>query len=235
MVIAARGTSDNAARYAQYLFGVHNQLQVALATPSLFTLYNTPPDLSGALVIGISQSGQSPDIVSVLAEGKRQGCPTLAITNEPASPLAQTAGRGHPAARRAGTRHRRHKDLYHPRWRPWPCCPARFNPAASAWSSSKACPQLMQATLAQPGPGDCPGGTLPLHGPLRRDRARLQLFDRLRNRAEGQGIDPDRGRALFLRRFPPWADRDGHPRLPVDPGGADPASYRKIWQNYSTT
>jgi glucosamine--fructose-6-phosphate aminotransferase (isomerizing) len=91
VVIAARGTSDNAARYAQYLFGVHNQLQVALATPSLFSLYKTPPDLSGALVIGISQSGQSPDIVSVLAEGKRQGCPTLAITNESASPLAQTA------------------------------------------------------------------------------------------------------------------------------------------------
>jgi glucosamine--fructose-6-phosphate aminotransferase (isomerizing) len=91
VVIAARGTSDNAARYAQYLFGVHNQLQVALATPSLFTMYDSPPNLSGALVVGISQSGQSPDIVSVLAEGKRQGCPTLAITNDPLSPLAQTA------------------------------------------------------------------------------------------------------------------------------------------------
>lgn len=91
VVIAARGTSDNAARYAQYLFGVHNQLQVALATPSLFTMYDTPPHLAGALVIGISQSGQSPDIVSVLAEAKHQGCPTLAITNEAESPLAQTA------------------------------------------------------------------------------------------------------------------------------------------------
>jgi glutamine---fructose-6-phosphate transaminase (isomerizing) len=91
VVIAARGTSDNAARYAQYLFGGHNQLQVALATPSLFTLYGAPPDLTGALVIGISQSGQSPDIVSVLAEGKRQGCPTLAITNDPDSPLAKAA------------------------------------------------------------------------------------------------------------------------------------------------
>ncbi len=91
VIIAARGTSDNAARYAQYLFGVHNQLQVALATPSLFTMYDTPPLLTGALVIGISQSGQSPDIVSVLAEGKRQGCPTLAITNVPDSPLAQSA------------------------------------------------------------------------------------------------------------------------------------------------
>jgi len=91
VVIAARGTSDNAARYAQYLFGAHNHLQVALATPSLFTMYATPPDLSEALVIGVSQSGQSPDIVSVLAEGRRQGRPTLAITNIVESPLAAAA------------------------------------------------------------------------------------------------------------------------------------------------
>lgn len=91
VVIAARGTSDNAARYAQYLFGAHNRLQVALATPSLFTLYECPPDLSEALVIGISQSGQSPDIVSVLTEAHHQGRPTLAITNFEQSPLAQAA------------------------------------------------------------------------------------------------------------------------------------------------
>ena len=89
--IAARGTSDNAARYANYLWGAVNQLPVTLATPSLFSLYKQPPTLRGALVIGISQSGQSPDIVNVVAEGKRQGQPTLAITNEPDSPLAQTA------------------------------------------------------------------------------------------------------------------------------------------------
>lgn len=93
VVIAARGTSDNAARYAQYLFGAHNQYQVALATPSLFSLYHRPPDLNGALVIGISQSGQSPDIVSVLAEGRRQGCPTLAITNDVQSRMASAAER----------------------------------------------------------------------------------------------------------------------------------------------
>lgn len=91
VVIAARGTSDNAARYAKYLLGAHNQIQVALATPSLFTLYRQPPRWERALVIGISQSGQSPDIVSVVAEGRRQGGPTLAITNDPQSPLAQAA------------------------------------------------------------------------------------------------------------------------------------------------
>jgi glucosamine--fructose-6-phosphate aminotransferase (isomerizing) len=89
--LAARGTSDNAGRYANYLFGGMNRLPLALATPSLFTYYQQPPSLKGAFVIGISQSGQSPDIVSVLQEGKRQGCPTLAITNEADSPLASFA------------------------------------------------------------------------------------------------------------------------------------------------
>ena len=90
-VIAARGTSDNAARYAQYLFGAANRLQVALATPSLFSIYQRPPRFDGALVIGISQSGKSPDIVSVVAEGQRQGAITVAITNSPESDLAQAA------------------------------------------------------------------------------------------------------------------------------------------------
>jgi glucosamine--fructose-6-phosphate aminotransferase (isomerizing) len=91
VVIAARGTSDNAARYGQYLLGAHNRLAVGLATPSLFSVYRRPPALEGALVIGISQSGQSPDIVAVLAEARQQGAPTLAITNDPASPLAAHA------------------------------------------------------------------------------------------------------------------------------------------------
>jgi len=91
VLIAARGSSDNAARYAQYLLGAHNRLGVALAVPSLFTLYESPPDLSRALTIGISQSGQSPDIVSVLAETRKQGGATLAVTNEPSSPLSQTS------------------------------------------------------------------------------------------------------------------------------------------------
>jgi glucosamine--fructose-6-phosphate aminotransferase (isomerizing) len=91
LVIAARGTSDNAARYGQYVFGALNQLTVALAAPSLFGLYQRPPSLKSALVIGISQSGQSPDIVQVLEEAHRQGAPTIAVTNNPHSPLAEAA------------------------------------------------------------------------------------------------------------------------------------------------
>jgi len=91
ILIAARGTSDNAARYAQYLLGSHNKIQVALATPSLFTIYETPPSLEHALVIGISQSGQSPDIVSVLEAARFQGRPTMCITNDESSPLANVS------------------------------------------------------------------------------------------------------------------------------------------------
>jgi len=89
--IAARGTSDNAALYAKYLWGIQNQLPVMLAAPTMFNQYGAPPQLPGSLVVGISQSGQSPDILEVLYEGVRQGCPTLAITNDPHSPMAETA------------------------------------------------------------------------------------------------------------------------------------------------
>lgn len=91
VLIAARGTSDNAGRYANYLFGALNGLPVALATPSLYTIYGRPPRLGNALVLGISQSGKSPDIVAVLEDAKRQGALTAAITNFPDSDLAAQA------------------------------------------------------------------------------------------------------------------------------------------------
>jgi len=91
VLIAARGTSDNAARYAQYVFGAHNRLTTALAAPSLYSRYGASPRVDGALVVGISQSGQSPDIVQVLTDSRRQGAPTIAVTNDPESPLAQAA------------------------------------------------------------------------------------------------------------------------------------------------
>lgn len=90
VVIAARGTSDNVGRYAKYLFGAVNGLNVGLATPSLYTIYKKPPIFKNSLVLGISQSGQSPDIVAVLAEAQRQGALTVAITNDVESPLAGT-------------------------------------------------------------------------------------------------------------------------------------------------
>jgi glucosamine--fructose-6-phosphate aminotransferase (isomerizing) len=91
ILIASRGSSSNAARYAQYLLGRANRVSVGFATPSLYTLYEQPPRLDGALVIGISQSGGSPDVKAVIDEARRQGRPTLALTNDPASPLAAAA------------------------------------------------------------------------------------------------------------------------------------------------
>jgi glutamine---fructose-6-phosphate transaminase (isomerizing) len=90
-LIAARGTSDHAATYAKYIWAALAGMPVALATPALHTLYAAPPRMNGALVVGVSQSGQSPDIVAVLEEGRRQGRPTLAITNDGSSPLAAMA------------------------------------------------------------------------------------------------------------------------------------------------
>ncbi len=91
VLIASRGSSSNAARYAQYLLGRAHRVPVVFATPSLYTLYEQPPRLSGALVIGISQSGESPDVGAVVEEARRQGRPTIALTNEPASPLGRAA------------------------------------------------------------------------------------------------------------------------------------------------
>ena len=91
VVIAARGTSDHAAIYGQYLLGVRNGLNVGLATPSVVSIYGAEPNVKDALVIGISQSGASPDIVAVIDSAARQGAATLAITNDPSSPLATTA------------------------------------------------------------------------------------------------------------------------------------------------
>jgi glucosamine--fructose-6-phosphate aminotransferase (isomerizing) len=90
-LIAARGSSDNAARYAKYLFGAHNRLAVGLAAPALHTIYRAPPDLRDALVVGVSQSGQSPDVVAVVADAAGQGAVTVALTNDEASPLAEVA------------------------------------------------------------------------------------------------------------------------------------------------
>jgi glucosamine--fructose-6-phosphate aminotransferase (isomerizing) len=91
VVIAARGTSDHAAIFAQYVFGIRHRLTVALAAPSIVSLYGVVPRFERSLVIGISQSGASPDIVGLVAAARHQGSPTVAITNVPGSALGQAA------------------------------------------------------------------------------------------------------------------------------------------------
>ena len=110
--LAARGTSDNAGRYANYLWGAKNQLPLALATPSLFSIYDQPPRLRNALVVSVSQSGQSPDIVSVVEEGKKQGCMTVAITNEPSFTYGSVVRSGDRYLSRSRTIYGSYKNLH---------------------------------------------------------------------------------------------------------------------------
>ncbi len=89
VVIAARGTSDNAATYAKYLLEIVVGVPVALAAPSVYTLYDARPNLTGVLVLGISQSGQATDVVQVLSNAREAGAMTACITNVVNSPLAE--------------------------------------------------------------------------------------------------------------------------------------------------
>lgn len=91
VTVVARGSSDNAARYGQYLVPLRSGRPVTLATPSLTTVYDRTPDLAGELVVAVSQSGRSTDILAVVEAARRQGRPTVAITNDPASPVAAAA------------------------------------------------------------------------------------------------------------------------------------------------
>jgi glutamine---fructose-6-phosphate transaminase (isomerizing) len=91
VVFTARGTSDHAALYGAYLTEIRLGIPAGLASPSVVTLYGARPDLSGALVVGVSQSGGSSDLVEVINHARASGAHTLAVTNNPDSPLAQAA------------------------------------------------------------------------------------------------------------------------------------------------
>ncbi|KWV30902.1 SIS domain-containing protein [Micromonospora rifamycinica] len=91
VVFTARGTSDHAALYGAYLTEIRLGLPAGLASPSAVTVYGARPDLSGALVVGVSQSGGSPDLTEVLRTAREAGALTLAVTNAPDSPLARAA------------------------------------------------------------------------------------------------------------------------------------------------
>src|SRR5436305_14878613 len=81
LLVASRGSSSNVARYLQYLFGTVNRLTVAFATPSLYTVYDAPPELGPAAVVGISQSRASPDVVPGVDDARPRRRPPLARTH----------------------------------------------------------------------------------------------------------------------------------------------------------
>lgn len=91
VIFAARGTSDHAALYGAYLTEIRLGIPAVLASPSVVTVYGARPDLRDCLVIGVSQSGGSPDLVEVVRVARAQGALTLAVTNAPGSSLAEAA------------------------------------------------------------------------------------------------------------------------------------------------
>lgn len=91
VLILARGTSDNAAHFLKYLIEVKMGLPCGLTSPSAVTIYNSKLHYDGTLVIAISQSGQSPDLVAYADAAKRSGGYLIAMTNDESSPLAHLA------------------------------------------------------------------------------------------------------------------------------------------------
>jgi glucosamine--fructose-6-phosphate aminotransferase (isomerizing) len=89
IVLAARGSSDNASLFGRYLLEITTGIPVSLSAPSVFTLYNAKLNLKRALVIGVSQSGEGIDINTVLESAKKSGAITLGITNEADSTMAK--------------------------------------------------------------------------------------------------------------------------------------------------
>ncbi|GAB2620676.1 SIS domain-containing protein [Streptomyces capparidis] len=90
-LLTARGTSDNAALYAKYLIEVLLGRPAGLTSMSTTTAYGARPDLTDCLVITVSQSGGSPDLVASTEAARRAGAITLAVTNNPGSPLAEVS------------------------------------------------------------------------------------------------------------------------------------------------
>ncbi len=217
-VIAARGTSDNAGIYAQYLLGIRNGLVVALAAPSTITLYGARPNMADALVVAISQSGRSPDIVAVVDEARRQGALTVVLTNDTDSPLAETADhvvdlRAGPELATAATK------TYTTELLAAALLSAALDPPSASEAVDLAgLPALMTAALTTEPQRARSGRRARRTRACRRPRPRLLLRDRARVGAQAAGDGAGAGHALFDGRLRARADGAGRAWL-SRPGG----------------
>jgi glucosamine--fructose-6-phosphate aminotransferase (isomerizing) len=89
--MAGHGSSDNAASYGVYAFGLLPRWTALRDSISLTVHYGAGPAMAGCTAIGLSQSGRTPDVVDYLERARRLGAFTVALTNEPGSPLAGAA------------------------------------------------------------------------------------------------------------------------------------------------
>lgn len=149
VLFVARGTSDNAAVYGRYLVEIHAGRGAALAAPSLATHYQVHRDLSDTLVVSVSQSGETTEIVETQAWARAAGAATVAITNVEDSPLVDGADLA--LCTRAG--------------------PERAVPATKSHTTQLTAIAVVADALA---PGTGGAGTTPLEDQLRRVPAEIQ-------------------------------------------------------------
>jgi glucosamine--fructose-6-phosphate aminotransferase (isomerizing) len=90
-VTCARGSSDNAGTYAKYLFEIEMRCVTASVGPSISSVFGVAPQMKHALMLAISQSGRSPDLISLAEAGRKAGALTVALVNDTDSPLAGSA------------------------------------------------------------------------------------------------------------------------------------------------
>src|ERR1700722_14464178 len=89
LVLLARGSSDNVAVYGRYLIEMASRRPAGLAAPSVHTRYQADVDYAGYLVVALSQSGATPELVQMAASMRQAGAVVIGIANEPGSPLTQ--------------------------------------------------------------------------------------------------------------------------------------------------
>jgi glutamine---fructose-6-phosphate transaminase (isomerizing) len=146
VMIAGRGTSDHAAVFAQYVIETQLGLPTGLVKPSVTTIYGAALDWRGGLVLAISQSGRSPDVVAVVEAARRSGALTLAITNASRSPLG--------AAAELELRCRAGRELAVPATKTYvaelavvAALVAELNPAGALWDDLAQLPDLLRQSL----------------------------------------------------------------------------------------
>jgi glucosamine--fructose-6-phosphate aminotransferase (isomerizing) len=91
VVTLARGSSDNAATFGRYLIERRAHVLTSSASPSIASVYEAAPDMAGALVLAISQSGRSPDLIAAAEQAQAHGATLVALVNDESAPLARMA------------------------------------------------------------------------------------------------------------------------------------------------
>ena len=216
--MVGHGSSDNAASYGVYAFGLLPHWTAMRDSITLTVHYGTPLDMTGSTVIGLSQSGRTPDVVEYVQRARAAGAFTIARHERPGVGARDGRRGDDPARGRARARGRGDEDVrQHARAR------SRSSPATSPAAARELADGIRGASRADgggdPGARALDGGAralVLLHGPHVRDRPRRRVRDRARDRAEAARDVPDRGRAAHgdgPRARPGRGARPAVPRL----------------------